>query len=153
VRDLAKRRIAIGDATYTVPVAVGDMLACKDDEVARLITELAELRDLYADRDRDLAHEYARANAAEAALEAQSEDVQTHWLSPVEAAGLRGEVARLRKLVDAPAEYDGRDADGVACCSSCGGDWLRGHKPDCERQLALGLAPDSAAPLVMELPF
>jgi hypothetical protein len=67
-------------------------------QVANLQAELTELRVLYADRERDLEHEYQRAEAAEAAARAQSEDVQQNWLSPVEAIGLRAEVARLRGL-------------------------------------------------------
>ena len=38
-------------------------------EVRALFDEVVQLRELYADGERDLAHEYQRANAAEAAQE------------------------------------------------------------------------------------
>lgn len=60
-------------------------------QVADLQAEIAALRELYADRERDLAFEYARAEAAEGALA----DMQANWLSPSEAAGLQTEHARL----------------------------------------------------------
>ena len=64
--------------------------------LTRLRAELSSLQELYADRDRDLAFEFKRANDAEAKAEAQSEAMREKWLSPIEAAGLKAEIARLR---------------------------------------------------------
>jgi hypothetical protein len=50
---------------------------------------MKQAKDLQSDLD------YIQAQA-----QAQSETVQRDWLSPVEAAGLRGEIVRLAKLVE-----------------------------------------------------
>lgn len=80
---------------------------------ADLQAELAGLRELYADRERDLAFEFQRANAAEAAAQAQSEDVQRDWLSPFEAAGLRSKVTGYQDAASIMATENARLLHGL----------------------------------------
>jgi len=85
---------------------------------ADLQAELTELRTLYVHRVRDLAFEYARANAAEAENE------------------------RLRAALEAV------ECDVYGQCVWCFEHVnARPHKPDCARQIALGInAPDTTRP-------
>ena len=114
-------------------------------EVRALFDEVVQLRELYADRERDLAHEYQRANAAEAAAIAQSEYIQMHGLTEYEQAGLRAEVERLRAALCAVPEWlpkpDAPVHAAAFACVWCGCSALDGHASDCQRQAALGLTP------------
>jgi len=96
--------------------------------LTRLRAELSSLHELYADRDRDLAFEFKCANDAEAKALAQSEDVQMNWLSPIEAAGLKAEVARLRDALAEIEKYNPMHNDLDAYLSAIAS-WGRGERP------------------------
>lgn len=75
-----------------------DVAAKCTAQVIALQAQIADLRALLIDvtqQRADLQAEIARLRQIEAAAQAQSEDVQLHWLSPIEATGLRAETARL----------------------------------------------------------
>lgn len=85
-----------------------------------LAAELALLRQLYADRSRDLAHEHELRIAAED---------EVKWL--------RAELEAVEWVTD--------DYNICDYCPWCKKESLRdggGHAPDCQRQIALGSAAE-----------
>lgn len=91
-------------------------LLSQAEQISDLQAKVAFLRKLCADRDGDLAHEFQRANAAEA------------------------ENARLRAALQ-EVEY----ADYENRCPWCLAIYGHGHAPNCARQIALGLAQTGVA--------
>ena len=128
------READIADATF---------IAHARADIPALLDELTQLRELYADRERDLAFEHAGRMKAEAEVERLREDnanlLEINTVVDNREAQLNSDLIRLRAALNAVEWKD--MGYSYHACPWCDCLVIDGHRADCQRQLALGMAP------------